>query len=123
MYTEAWNIVNVELPHFHLHELTTTSVAARQVKGYQPCALAPFTYRGGGSWRGPLEGCRGGARVTDGVCSMGVLPVVVWVVVVCCSGLLPLGCRSAAPQEPGDLTSPHITAIPAGGVWRVLPPE
>jgi ABC-type transport system substrate-binding protein len=48
MYTEAWNIVNVELPHFHLHELTTTSVAARQVKGYEPCVLAPFTYRGGG---------------------------------------------------------------------------
>ena len=48
MYTEAWNIVNVELPHFHLHELTTTSVAARQVKGYQPCVLAPFTYHGGG---------------------------------------------------------------------------
>src|SRR6266487_784498 len=48
LYTEAWNIVNVELPHFHLHELTTTSVAAKQVKGYEPCVLAPFTYRGGG---------------------------------------------------------------------------
>jgi peptide/nickel transport system substrate-binding protein len=48
LYTEAWNIVNVELPHFHLHELTTTSVAARQVKGYQPCVLAPFTHRAGG---------------------------------------------------------------------------
>src|SRR5215510_7270493 len=48
LYTEAWNIVNVELPHFHLHELTTTSVAAKQVKGYEPCILAPFTYRSGG---------------------------------------------------------------------------
>jgi peptide/nickel transport system substrate-binding protein len=48
LYTEAWNIVNVELPHFHLHELTTTSVVAKQVKGYEPCVLAPFTYRGGG---------------------------------------------------------------------------
>jgi len=48
LYTEAWNIVNVELPHFHLHELTTTSVAAKQVKGYEPCVLAPFTYHGGG---------------------------------------------------------------------------
>src|SRR5262244_1050043 len=48
LYTEAWNIVNVELPHFHLHELTMTSVAAKQVKGYQPCVVGPFTYRGGG---------------------------------------------------------------------------
>ena len=48
LYTEAWNIVNVELPHFHLHELTTTSVAAKQVKSYEPCILAPFTYRAGG---------------------------------------------------------------------------
>jgi peptide/nickel transport system substrate-binding protein len=48
LYTEAWNIVNVELPHFHLHELTMTSVAAKQVKGYQPCVVGPFTYHGGG---------------------------------------------------------------------------
>src|SRR5262245_6086623 len=48
LYTEAWNIVNVELPHFHLHELTMTSAAARQVQGYQPCTVGPFTYRGGG---------------------------------------------------------------------------
>ena len=25
LYTEAWNIVNVELPHFHLHDLPMTS--------------------------------------------------------------------------------------------------
>ena len=48
LYTAAWNIVNVELPHFHLHELTMTSVAAKQVKGYQPCVVGPFTHRGGG---------------------------------------------------------------------------
>jgi ABC-type transport system substrate-binding protein len=48
LYTEAWNIVNVELPHFHLHELTMTSAAAREVQGYQPCVVGPFTYRGGG---------------------------------------------------------------------------
>jgi peptide/nickel transport system substrate-binding protein len=48
LYTEAWNIVNVELPHFHLHELTMTSVAAKQVQGYQPCVVGPFTYHGGG---------------------------------------------------------------------------
>ena len=55
LYTEAWNIVNVELPHFHLHELTTTSVAAKQVKGYEPCVLAPFTYRGGGIRTASIE--------------------------------------------------------------------
>src|SRR5215475_11084489 len=48
LYTAAWNIVNLELPHFHLHELTMTSAAAREVKGYQPCVVGPFTYRGGG---------------------------------------------------------------------------
>src|SRR5712691_8788711 len=46
--TAAWNIVNVELPHFHLHELTMTAAAAREVKGYQPCVVGPFTHRGGG---------------------------------------------------------------------------
>jgi peptide/nickel transport system substrate-binding protein len=48
LYTEAWNIVNVELPHFHLHELTMTAAAAKEVKGYQPCVVGPFTHRGGG---------------------------------------------------------------------------
>ena len=48
LYTEAWNIVNLELPHFHLHELTMTGAAAKEVQGYQPCAVGPFTYRGGG---------------------------------------------------------------------------
>jgi peptide/nickel transport system substrate-binding protein len=48
LYTEAWNIVNVELPHFHLHELTMTSVAAKEVKGYTPCVVGSFTHRGGG---------------------------------------------------------------------------
>jgi hypothetical protein len=31
-----------------LHELTMTAAAAREVKGYQPCVVGPFTYRGGG---------------------------------------------------------------------------
>jgi hypothetical protein len=48
LYTEAWNIVNDELPHFHLHELTMTSAAAKEVMGYQPCVVGPFTHRGGG---------------------------------------------------------------------------
>ena len=43
LYTEAWNIVNVELPHFHLHELTMTSAAAKELKGYTPCVVGPFT--------------------------------------------------------------------------------
>ena len=47
-YTAAWNIVNVELLHCHLHELTMTSVAAKEVKGYQPCVVGAFTHRGGG---------------------------------------------------------------------------
>ena len=61
--------------------------------------------------------------MAHGIGTMGVPPVVLWVVVVCCSGLLPLGCRSAAPQGPGDITPPHTTAIPAGGIFRVWPPE
>jgi hypothetical protein len=61
--------------------------------------------------------------VAHGIGTMGVSPVVLWVVVVCCSGLLPWGCRSAAPQGPGDITPPHTTAIPAGGIFRVWPPE
>ena len=41
LYTEAWNIVNVELPHFHLHELTTTSAAAKAGAGLPAlCVLA-----------------------------------------------------------------------------------
>ena len=55
--------------------------------------------------------------------TMGVPSVVLWVIVACWSGLLPLGCRSAPPQGPGDLTPPHTTAIPAGGIFRVLPHE
>src|SRR5919108_4480201 len=47
LYTEAWNIVNVELPHFHLHELTLTSAGVKDLH-YQPCAMGPFTYSGGG---------------------------------------------------------------------------
>jgi hypothetical protein len=36
------------LPHFHLHELTMTGAAAKEVKGYQPCVVGPFTYYGSG---------------------------------------------------------------------------
>ena len=61
--------------------------------------------------------------MANGRGTMGVPPVVLWVVVVCCSSLLPLGCRSAAPPAPGETTPPHTTAIPAGGIFRGWPPE
>jgi len=48
LYTEVWNIVNVELPQFHLHEVTQTSAAAKEVRGYQPSAVGALTYQGGG---------------------------------------------------------------------------
>ncbi len=47
LYTEAWNIVNVELPHFHLHEVTQTSAAVKELQGYQPNVVGALTYRGG----------------------------------------------------------------------------
>ena len=48
LYTVAWSIVNVELPHFHLHEVTQTSAAVKTLKGYQPSAVGALTYQGGG---------------------------------------------------------------------------
>ncbi|MGH8069367.1 MAG: ABC transporter substrate-binding protein [Candidatus Entotheonellia bacterium] len=55
LYTAAWNVVNAELPHFHLHELTMTSAAVKALRGYQPCEVAPFTYSGGGIRTAYLE--------------------------------------------------------------------
>ncbi len=48
LYTAAWNIVNVELPHFHLHEVTMTSAAVKALRGYQPGVTGAFTYASGG---------------------------------------------------------------------------
>jgi len=48
LYTEGWNIVNVELPHFHLHEVVITSAATKAVQGYQPGVTGSFSYQGGG---------------------------------------------------------------------------
>jgi peptide/nickel transport system substrate-binding protein len=48
MYTEAWNIVNVELPHFYLHEEVYTSAASKVVRGYEPGDTGAVHYRGGG---------------------------------------------------------------------------
>jgi ABC-type transport system substrate-binding protein len=48
LYTEAWQIVNDELPQFHLHELSMVSAAHKSVRDYEPCVVAPFTYRSGG---------------------------------------------------------------------------
>jgi peptide/nickel transport system substrate-binding protein len=48
LYTEAWNLVNVELPHFFLHEIRYTSAADRNLQGYQPGMAGALSYRGGG---------------------------------------------------------------------------
>jgi len=48
LYTEVWNIVNVELPQFHLHEITITSAAVKELQGYQPCVIGAFSHHRGG---------------------------------------------------------------------------
>jgi ABC-type transport system substrate-binding protein len=48
LYTEGWNIVNVELPFFYLHEFTETSAAAKALQGYQPGSAGALAYHGGG---------------------------------------------------------------------------
>jgi peptide/nickel transport system substrate-binding protein len=48
LYTEAWNLVNVELPFFYLHEQTETSAAAKELRGYQPGKMGALHYHGGG---------------------------------------------------------------------------
>ena len=48
LYTEAWNLVNIELPHFYLHEVTYTSAADKKVRGFQPSVTGALIYRGGG---------------------------------------------------------------------------
>jgi peptide/nickel transport system substrate-binding protein len=48
LYTEGWDIVNKELPHFHLHEVVITSAGIKALQGYQPGATGSFSYHGGG---------------------------------------------------------------------------
>jgi ABC-type transport system substrate-binding protein len=48
LYTEGWNIANVELPFFYLHEFTQTSAAAKTLQGYQPGSAGALAYHGGG---------------------------------------------------------------------------
>jgi len=48
LYTEAWNIVNAELPFFYLHEVTNTSAAAKTLQGYQPGSAGALHHQGGG---------------------------------------------------------------------------
>jgi peptide/nickel transport system substrate-binding protein len=48
LYTEVWNIVNVELPQFHLHEITITSAAVKELQSYQPCVIGAFSHHRGG---------------------------------------------------------------------------
>jgi peptide/nickel transport system substrate-binding protein len=48
LYTEAWNLANVELPHFYLHEEPYTAAAAKALQGYQPSMMGALHYHGGG---------------------------------------------------------------------------
>ncbi|MGH8069368.1 MAG: ABC transporter substrate-binding protein [Candidatus Entotheonellia bacterium] len=48
LYTEAWNLANVELPHFYLHEEPYTAAAAKSLRGYQPSQMGALHYHGGG---------------------------------------------------------------------------
>ncbi len=48
LYSEAQNIVNVELPHFHLHDVVRTTAAVKALRGYQPGLGGALTYQGGG---------------------------------------------------------------------------
>jgi peptide/nickel transport system substrate-binding protein len=48
LYTEAWNLVNVELPFFYLHEISQTSAAVKELQGYQPGSSGALSYQGGG---------------------------------------------------------------------------
>jgi len=48
LYTEAQSIINVELPHFHLHDVVRTSAAVKELRGYQPGLGGALTYHGGG---------------------------------------------------------------------------
>jgi len=55
LYTEAQNIINAELPHFHLHDVVRTTAAVKALRGYQPGAGGALTYRGGGFRTAYLE--------------------------------------------------------------------
>jgi len=48
LYTEAQNIVNVELPLFQLHDVVRTWAADKKLQGYQPGVGGVLTYQGGG---------------------------------------------------------------------------
>jgi peptide/nickel transport system substrate-binding protein len=48
LYSEAQNIINVELPHFHLHDVVRTTAAVKALRGYQPGLGGALTYQGGG---------------------------------------------------------------------------
>jgi len=48
LYTEAQNIINSELPHFHLHDVVRIQAAVKNLKGYEPGSGGAVTYQGGG---------------------------------------------------------------------------
>jgi peptide/nickel transport system substrate-binding protein len=56
LYAEAQKIINVELPHFHLHDVVRTSAAVKELRDYRPGAGGALTYQGGGLRAAYLEG-------------------------------------------------------------------
>jgi ABC-type transport system substrate-binding protein len=48
LYTEAQNIINVELPHFHLHDAVRTLAAVKELRGCEPGPGGAVTYQSGG---------------------------------------------------------------------------
>jgi peptide/nickel transport system substrate-binding protein len=48
LYTEAWNIVNAELPFFYLHEVVYIAATDKKLQGYQPSKTGALQYQGGG---------------------------------------------------------------------------
>ena len=64
LYTEAWNIVNVELPFFYLHEITQTSAAVKELRGYQPGSAGALTYHGGGLRTAYIEAIASGGAAS-----------------------------------------------------------
>ena len=48
LYIEAQNIINVELPHFHLHDVVRTTAAVKEFRGLPAWLGGALTYQGSG---------------------------------------------------------------------------
>jgi peptide/nickel transport system substrate-binding protein len=75
LYTEAWNIVNAELPFFYLHEVINTSASDKKLQGYHPGSSGAIHYHGGGFRTAYIQAywpwCHG-VGAGPGVCRDGV---------------------------------------------------